>query len=1082
MKQLLILFVLILNILVQSVTFAQEKSLLEQTNLPALSFRNIGPAFMSGRITDFAVNPNNYHQFYVAVACGGVWKTENSGITWKPVFDKYGSYSIGCLALDSKNPNVLWVGSGENNSQRSVAWGDGVYKSTDGGKSFTNMGLKNAEHIGRIAIDPHNSNIVYVAAQGPLWGPGGDRGLYKTTDGGQNWEKILDISENTGINDIIIDPTNPDNLIASSYQRRRHVWTLINGGPESNIYKSTDGGKTWKKITSGIPEADKGRIGLAYAPTNPNIVYAIIEAQKDAGGFFKSTDGGESWERTNAYKTVSAQYYNEIVVDPVNPDKVFVLDTRTTYTLDGGKTFKRLGGAHRHVDDHAIWVNPDNTDHLLIGGDGGVYETFDFGANWQFKANLPVTQFYRVSVDNSKPFYYVYGGTQDNNSQGGPSQTTNTSGICNEDWFVTQGGDGFESAIDPEDPNIVYSQSQYGWLIRFNRKTGEKTGIKPMEKKGEAPFRWNWDAPLLISPHKNTRLYFAANILFKSEDRGNSWQAISPDLTRQLNRNQLKVMGKIWSVDAVAKNASTSVYGNIVSLDESPLVEGLIYIGTDDGLIQITEDGGQNWRKAKLPNIPEYAYVSDVLASKHDENTVYATFSNHKMADFTPYVLKSTDRGKTWKSISNNLEAPEVAWSIAEDHVDKNLLFLGTEYGLYTSIDGGNNWTKLTNGLPTIAIRDIDIQERENDLALASFGRGFYILDDYSPLRQINTDILDKEAWIFDIKDARMFIQTSRFAYGAKGSQGASYFAAPNPPYGACFTYYLKDDIKTKEQIRTEKEKKAIKNNEDVYYPNFEELREEDLEQAPFLVFEISDASGQVIRRLKAPATKGIQRIYWDFKYASVSPIRPNRKNKNEGGMMALPGTYYVTLLKNENDIMAKIAGPVAFNCKWLEDRSFSETQQKSYIAFMKEYQELQRQFAAVADLSRNLHKQIKLIKDAIRLSDVNQNTLLVEARDIERQNQDIQLILFGDQSIASRNGAVPQSVQSRLSAISWEVWQSTEIPTATHKMNLRIAKEEFEDAKGKLKQLLQVNIPEIEEKLEKANAPYTPGRFPELK
>ncbi|MDT8325394.1 MAG: glycosyl hydrolase, partial [Bacteroidota bacterium] len=502
----------------------EEKNTLTSSLLGGLKFRCIGPALPSGRIIDFAVNPSNYAEYFVAVASGGVWKTTNDGISFTPVFDGEASYSIGCVTLDPNNPHTVWVGSGENNSQRSVSYGDGVYRSTDGGKSWKNMGLRASEHIGKIIVDPTDSRIVYVAAQGPLWGPGGDRGLYKSTDAGASWKAVLTISENTGVTDIVMDPRDSQVLYAASYQRRRHVWTLINGGPESMIFKSTDAGATWDTLRSGLPKGDCGRIGLAISPANPDYLYAIIEAEE--GGVYRSSNRGASWEKRGDYQSVSAQYYSELVCDPRDEDKLYSLDTYTRVSEDGFKTNRRLGNRHRHVDDHALWINPDNTDHLLIGGDGGVYDSYDGGAHWRFKSNLPVTQFYRVSVDNAEPFYNVYGGTQDNQSLGGPSRTINKDGIFNEDWIYTNGGDGFESQIDPEDANIVYAQSQYGFLVRFDKRSGEKLGIQPQPGPGEDPYRWNWDSPLLISPHKSTRLYFAANILFRSEDRGNSWTAI----------------------------------------------------------------------------------------------------------------------------------------------------------------------------------------------------------------------------------------------------------------------------------------------------------------------------------------------------------------------------------------------------------------------------------------------------------------------------------------------------------------------------------------------------------------------------
>jgi photosystem II stability/assembly factor-like uncharacterized protein len=659
-----------------------QDDLLADVTLSAFKLREIGPAVTSGRISDFAVNPCNPSEYYVATSSGGVWKTTNAGTTFSPVFDSQGSYSIGCVTMDPNNHHIVWVGTGENNNQRAVAYGDGVYKTVDGGMTWKNMGLKTSEHIGMITIDPRDSDVVYVAAYGPLWSSGGERGLYKTTDGGKTWEAVLTISENTGVSEVHLDLRNPDVIYAAAHQRRRHVFTLIDGGPESAVYKSEDGGKSWEKIVRGLPGGDLGRIGLAVSPANPDYIYAIVEAQDGRGGFYLSTDRGASWKRRSSY-TSRGNYYQEIFCDPQDLDRVYSMDVYLQVTDDGGETWSALGERHKHVDNHAIWIDPHNTDYYLVGCDGGIYESFDRGKTWKYFPNLPVTQFYKVAVDNAEPFYFVYGGTQDNYSLGGPSRTVSSHGIVNADWFVTQGGDGFESQVDWKDPNIVYAQSQHGNLFRYDKKSGERMGIKPRERKGEKEYRWNWDAPLLVSPHSNTRLYFAANKVFRSDDRGNTWKVISDDLTRQIDRNKLEVMGRIWPMDAVAKNASTSQYGNIVALDESPVQEGLLYVGTDDGLIQVTEDGGANWRKIdKFPGVPEKTYVNDIVASQHEKDTVYAAFNNHKNGDFKPYILKSTDAGRSWISLASDLPERGSVYSLAEDHVKKDLLFAGTEFGL----------------------------------------------------------------------------------------------------------------------------------------------------------------------------------------------------------------------------------------------------------------------------------------------------------------------------------------------------------------------------------------------------------------
>jgi photosystem II stability/assembly factor-like uncharacterized protein len=654
-----------------------------------LSFRSIGPAWASGRISDFAVNPENKSEIYTGVAAGNIWKTTNNGTTWSPVFDSYGSYAIGCLKMDPNNPFVIWAGTGENNHQRQLGYGDGVYKTEDGGGSWKNMGLKDSRQIGMIAIDPRNSDVVYVAAEGSIWAPGGERGLYKTEDGGKTWNKVLDISENTGVNNVVLDPRNPDVIYATSEQRRRHVYTKIGGGPESAVYKSKDAGKTWDKIMNGLPSGDIGGMGIDISPVNPDLLYLIAEAAGDSGGFFRSVNRGASWEKMSSH-TAQGQYYNEIVCDPKNTDKVYSMETYSQVTIDGGKTWNPVGNNQKHVDDHAIWIDPENTKHFYIGSDGGMYETYDEGKNFIFKSNLPVTQFYRVNVDNAKPFYNVYGGTQDNNTMGGPSRNTNQDGVVNDDWFVTMGGDGFWIGIDPVDENIVYTEYQYGNAFRYDKRSQEAVSIKPIPPSGENTYRWYWDTPLIISPHQRERLYMAANKVFRSDDRGNSWQVISGDITRNEDRNQFKVMGKYWSADAVQKDVSTSLWGLVVSMAESKVKENLLYAGTDDGVIAVTEDAGKNWtRITTFPGVPEYTYVSDILPDKFNENIVYASFNNMLQDDFKPYILKSTDKGKTWIMITNKLPANGTIHSLEQDPVNPDLLFAGSEFSFYFSVDGG---------------------------------------------------------------------------------------------------------------------------------------------------------------------------------------------------------------------------------------------------------------------------------------------------------------------------------------------------------------------------------------------------------
>ncbi len=1043
----------------------------------SLQLRGIGPALMSGRIGDIAVDPSDRQTWYVGAASGGVWKTTNAGTSWTPIFDSYGSYSIGCITVDPQNRHVVWVGTGENNSQRSVGYGDGVYKSIDGGASFARMGLEQSEHIGRILVDPRDSNVVYVAAQGPLWAPGGDRGLYKTTDGGTTWNLILNIGENTGISDVLHDPRDPDTLYAIAYQRRRHVWTLINGGPESALHKSTDGGQTWRKISRGLPGVDLGRIALAISPIQPDVVYALVEAAEGQGGFFRSTDRGETWSKQSGYATVSAQYYQEIFACPHVFDRVYSMDTLLHVTQDGGKTFQPLGEQWKHVDNHALVIDPDDEDHLLIGSDGGLYETWDRGQNYQFTPNLPVTQFYKIAVDNDVPFYNIYGGTQDNATQGGPTRTKSINGILNSDWYITVFGDGFKPAIDPQDPNIIYSQWQYGGLVRYDRRTGERTDIKPQEEKGGPPLRWNWDSPILISPHSHTRVYYAAQILFRSNDRGDNWEAISPDLTRNMDRNTLKVMGRVWGVDTVAKNDSTSFYGSIMAISESPLVDGLLYVGTDDGLVQVSEDGGQNWRKIEeFPtlDVPQYAFVNDIEASLHDPNTVYVVLYNYKRGDFKPYVVKSTDRGKTWVSITGDLPQRGSTYTIVQDHVKPELLFVGTEFGLFFTLDGGIKWIPLKNGLPTIAVRDLEIQRRESDLAVGTFGRGFYILDDYSPLRELTSELIEKPAHIFPVKKSWMYVQTDPLGGGGKAFQGASFFTAPNPPFGATFTYYLKESLKTKKSQRQEKDRSLARQGQDTPYPSWEELKGEDREEDPAAVLTIRDSAGQVVRQIPVTSAQGMHRATWDFRYPGFTPIQLSGDGY---GPLAAPGAYTVSLSTRVEGQLTELVAPTPFEVETLGTASLPEPDRQTVLAFQKKTGELQRAVMGAYQVAQETATQLKFIKRAIEVTPGVDPALGVEARSLELRLQDMLERFTGDPTKPRRNEPALPGILNRLQNVVYENWSTTQAPTGTQRKNYEIAADEFSGLLGDLTQIVETDVVALLQKLDAAGVPWTPGR-----
>lgn len=1061
---------------------------LKSETFEGLAWRSIGPALMSGRVIDLAVDPRNKARYFVAVASGGVWKTINSGTTFTPVFDKEGSFSIGCVALDPQNPHVVWVGTGENNSQRSVAFGDGVYRSDDGGNSWKNLGLKNSEHIGKVVVDPRDSNTVYVAAQGPLWNPGGDRGLYKTEDGGKTWQAVLTIGENTGVSDLVYDPRNPDVLLASAYQRRRHVWTLINGGPESALYKSTDAGKSWRKITAGLPEVDLGRIGLAVSPADPDVIYATVEAADGKGGIFRSRDRGETWEKRNDYQPASPQYYAELIADPKDPDRVYSMDVWMMVTEDGGKSWKRVGEKFKHVDNHALWIDPLDTDYLLAGCDGGVYETWDRGATWHFKANLPVTQFYRGTVDNSLPFYYVYGGTQDNCTQGGPSRTISASGITNADWFITVGGDGFKTETDPENPNIVYSQWQYGNLVRFDRQSGERVSIKPQEGRGEPALRFNWDSPLIISPHNPQRLYFAAEKIFQSDDRGDHWKAISPDLTRQIDRNQLPVMGRIWGPDAVAKSASTSFFGNIVQLGESPLQEGLLYAGTDDGLIQVTEDGGKNWRKAEsFPGVPEGTYVTFVGPSRHAARTVFAAFSNHKMGDFRPYVLKSEDAGRSWVSIASDLPARGMVYSLAEDGVDAQLLFVGTEFGVFFTRSGGRSWVRLKGGIPTIAVREILVQRRENDLVAATFGRGFYILDDYTPLRLADEKTLQAEATLFPVRRALAYIPSTPLGGEQKAALGDSFYTAENPPFGAVFTYFLKEGLKTAKEKRQEAEKEAQKQGKTLPYPSLDQLRAESEEQPPAVVLTVADEAGRVVRRLEGPRGKGFHRVAWDLRYPAANPARLETAERDPwdtppAGPLVVPGNFTVTLAFRLDGALRPLPGSQEFQVTPLNLSSLPPADLPALLAFQEKVGRLQRAVLGARDYAQELNLRLNLIQKAIHDAPRANPVLPEITRDLQARLGKILISLRGDDALRARNENTPTSIVERVQAIVESHYYSTAAPTGTMQEAYAFAAAAFQEELARLRIIAATDLPRLEKSLEEAQAPWTPGRIPEWK
>ncbi len=1049
---------------------------LKTENFSGLKFRSIGPALTSGRIADIAVNPRNPSEYYVGVASGGVWKTTNKGTTFEPIFDAQASYSIGCVSIDPNNSSTIWVGSGENNNQRAVAYGDGVYLSKDAGKTWQNMGLKTSEHIAKIIIHPKDPNTVYVAAYGPVWAEGGERGVYKTTDGGKTWKCIKSVSPFTGCNDLVMDPRNPDVIYAAFHQRMRKVFTYIGGGPESSLFKSIDGGSSWQKLSGGLPGGDLGRIGLAISPVNPDYLYTVIEGSADKQGVYRTTDQGASWEKRSNFSS-TGNYYNEIDCDPHDVNKIYMTDTYYKMSTDGGKTIKNLGEINKHVDNHSIWVDPKDPKHIIVGCDGGIYETYDHAGSWDFKSNLPVVQFYKVSTDNDLPFYHVHGGTQDNFSLGGPSRTTSANGITNADWYVTSTGDGFETQVDPKDPNIIYAQSQYGGLNRYDRKSGENLWIKPIEGENEPANRWNWDAPLLISQHDNKRLYFGANKVYRSDDQGNSWKAISGDLSRGLDRNTFKVMGKVQSVDAIAKNQSTDIYGQTTTIAESKFNENMLWVGTDDGLIQLSTDGGKNWKAIdNIPGVPARSYVQQIVASSHDANTAYVCFNQHRYGDFKPYIFKTTDAGKTWESIMSDLPAKGSVYTIAEDHVDANLIFVGTEFGVFFSNTAGKQWLALKSGLPTIAVRDIEIQKRENDLVLATFGRGFYILDDYSPLRNRKIEDFKVEAKLFAVKDALMYIEKFPLGLRSKGHLGSSYYAATNPKPGAVFTYFLKDDILKIKEIR---EKKEADSNAVIKYPSFDSLRLEDAQVDPYLLFTIKDAAGNVVRHIKAPAKKGMHRISWDFRYGIDTPIKNRRSPAadelfagDDMGHLAMPGTYTVSMSKFVDGKLVEIGNVEKFTCKLLQQGSLQATDFSDNVKFYKEVSGLTKQYHETEEILGSMENRLNNISRAVLDMPNDAKAMLEKNFNLKTKAEELKIQMWGDASLQKREFETPPSLSDRLYTISSALWNSTSGIPKMYKDSFAIVIKNYTTLKQKI-ELADAELKALEKEIHAKGGPY---------
>ncbi len=1055
---------------------------LSSATFKGLKLRNIGPAFMSGRISDLEIVPGHPSHWYVGVGSGNVWKTHNAGTTWTPIFDDQSVYSIGDIALDPSNSSIVWVGTGENVGGRHVSFGDGVYRSRDGGQSWENLGLDESNHISKIIVHPEDSDTVWVAAQGPLWSSGGDRGVYKTTDGGETWDNVLSAGEWTGATDIVVDPRNPDRLYAALWQRHRTVAAYVGGGPETGIHISDDGGETWREVTKGLPDGNMGKIGLSVSHADPDVLYAAIETDRREGGVWRSDDRGESWSKKSdaVGGGTGPHYYQEIYASPHDVNRVYMVSNYTQVSTDGGATFTTINLDHKHVDDHAIAFREDDPDYILIGSDGGIYESYDQEENWRFIDNLPITQFYKVAVDDAEPFYFIYGGTQDNNTQGGPSRTDNVHGIRNSDWFVTLGGDGHQPATEPGNPDIMYSQWQQGNLTRVDRTTGERVYIQPQAAPGEAPERFNWDAPILVSSHDPARIYHASQRVWRSDNRGDSWEAISGDLTRNEDRMMIEHMDRQWSWDAPWDILAMSKYNTITSLAESPFNEDLIYAGTDDGLIQITEDGGESWREievSRLPRVPDRAFVNDIKADKFDEDTVYIALDNHKYGDYAPYLFKSTNRGRSWTSMSSNLPDKHLVWRIVQDHDDPDLFFVGTEFGVFFSIDAGENWVELEGGLPTIAFRDLAIQEREDDLVGATFGRGFYVLDDYSALREIDEDSLDEEALLFTGRPALWYIEQEPLGNDPKGSQGAGYFTADNPDFGATFTYYLRDGLKSLEDMRQEEEKPLVEEGEDTPFPGFDAVEAERRETDPAIWLTVHDAEGNVVRRISGPTGKGFHRVTWDLRYPAQTTVSPNENADNPPrGHLAAPGEYTVSLSQRVQGETTVLVEDQPFEVVRMREGALEGADPEDVVAFWRDLTQLQRGVSAANAAIAELSTKADHLKTALDRSQSAPQELDDQWQAIRDEIYDLEETMGGNQSRNQIGELTRATVGERVWKLSAGVYNSTYGPTAQHLEQYDYARDEFADIRERINTLRTETIPAFEQELEAIGAPWTPG------
>lgn len=1012
-----------------------------ETAFERLEWRSIGPANMGGRTADVEGIPGDPNTVYVATASGGLWKTVNGGISWKPIFERQGTISLGDIALAPSNPEVVWAGTGESNTRNSVSFGDGVYKSTDGGKTWQHMGLRDSERISAIVIHPQNPDIVYVGALGHAFAPNEERGVFMTTDGGRTWTKTLYIDKEHGVSDLDIDPANPNILYAGMWSFERKAWTHRSGSEKGGVYKSIDGGRTWNKLTNGLPKLI-GRIGLRVAPSNTNVVYAILESKE--GTLYRSDDRGETFKQVSKESRIVSRgfYYTTVRVDPTNENKVYAVASTLFVSIDGGKTFRSITG-RTHIDYHALWIDPKNPKRMWQGQDGGIAVSQDAGESWEYVNNIPIGQFYQIHADNRLPFYNVMGGLQDNGAWTGPSRTREPAGIMNDDWRMISFGDGFYILNSPDDLETYISESQGGNILRTDFRNREQQEVNPWGRgSGDGPaagekYRFNWNTPIVPSPHDGNTIYLAGNVVFRSTDFGKTWEQISPDLTTNDPEKQKDAGGPI-----AFENSTAEYHTTITAIAESPVQKGLIWVGTDDGNLQVSSDGGKNWSNVikNVPGLGANSGVSHVEPSRTGAQLVYAAFDRHMLDDFRPYIFKSTDGGKSWSSISANLPPSAYVQVVREDPKNPNLLYAGTELGLFASYTGGKDWIRLNlKNLPNVAVHDIKIHPRENDLILATHGRSVWIFDDASPIQQMTPETLSRDAHLFPVRPALRF--STRFTrYGI----GDKVFVGPNPSYGALITYYLqnKPDDKTTFKV------------------------------------EIFDQAGKLVQALNRPAKeKGLNRVAWNLRFGGAEVRQPPPEEETPGagpprGPQVLPGNYLVRLTLGEkkfeervevrldptvNTPLADLQSQLDLTIK-LRDMQSSANTALRFLDSIKD--QLKHTQTTMKNLNKEPDKEMtKALEDYIKQIDELQDK-------VARRSEG--LGIPGKSRVSDRVGDLFFSIDGTNAA-----------PTSGQRKYFAEVEPEFRERMAEINKFISETIPQWNEKLKGWNAPTLTTRKP---